>query len=91
MDLRLFPSSFPCTFMLPLVLSTRPVRREIMVVFPAPLWPRRQKMFLLYKERLTPFTAFVAPYSLYRPLIWMVLLLFLNYKFIFLCIFVWFL
>lgn len=41
----------------PAVLVMRPVSMEIVVDFPAPLWPRSEKIWLLYNLRFMPYTA----------------------------------
>ena len=46
------------TCALPPVESKSPVSIEIVVVFPAPLWPRRTNIYPEYIERFKFYTAF---------------------------------
>ena len=59
-----FESENPLMYASPAVGFSRPVSMEMVVLFPAPLCPSKQKIWLSYMVRLRWFTA----YFLVRPL-----------------------
>lgn len=60
--------SIPKTSAQPSLGSMRPVSMEMVVVLPAPLCPKRAKIYPLYMVRFVPPTAVLFPNFLTRPL-----------------------